>query len=473
MGRKMQEFSPLTDTVGMYACGPTVYNSAHIGNLRSYIFVDTLRRTLTSAGYPVNHVMNITDVGHLTSDADEGEDKMEKGARREGRSAFEIARHYEKEFLQNLSDLNILTPNTICRATEHILEQIALVQKLIDLDYTYETSDGIYFDTTRISDYGKLANLKEQQLQAGTRVDLGEKKNPHDFAVWKFSEKPGERQMEWDAFGKKGFPGWHIECSAMSMKYLGEQFDIHCGGIDHIPVHHTNEIAQSEAITGKKPWVNYWMHNEFLNIKSEKGADVAKMAKSGENFITLATLKEKNFDPLAYRYLLLQTHYRKQMVFSWEALESAQAGLANLYKEATKYIPPEYGEDDLKEFVEKAPTLSASLLTEEMFNDLNTPGVLSILQTSLKSNQTTAQKTNLILTADKLLGLNIFENAKNLIAKSKKSNFSPEVEKLTKLRTTARAEKNWAESDRLREEIKKLGFEVEDTPTGQNLSTVN
>ena len=460
MGRETQTFEPRTATVGMYACGPTVYNSAHIGNLRSYVFVDTLRRTLTSAGYSLNHVMNITDVGHLTSDADEGEDKMEKGARREGKSAFEIARHYEEEFLQNLVDLNILMPNTICRATEHIPEQIALVQKLIDLGYTYETKDGIYFDTTKISDYGKLANLKEQKLEAGMRVDLGEKKNPHDFAVWKFSEKPGERQMEWDAFDKKGFPGWHIECSAMSMKYLGEQFDIHCGGIDHIPVHHTNEIAQSEAATGKQPWVNYWLHNEFLNIKSSNVSEVAKMAKSGENFITLSTLKERNIDPLAFRYLLLQTHYRKQMVFSWESLKAAVNGLNNLRKSVLKNKQannkPEKNEQ--AEIVEK--------FWHEIYNDLNTAGALAIFIPAIEQNKID-YKT--ILELDEALGLDLghirpSESSDTIISETLKN--------LLDERATARSEKNWAESDRLRDEIKNHGFIVEDSAAGQKLSPV-
>ncbi|PIY93383.1 MAG: cysteine--tRNA ligase, partial [Candidatus Magasanikbacteria bacterium CG_4_10_14_0_8_um_filter_32_14] len=246
--KKIEEFKSISDKeVGLYTCGPTVYNYAHIGNLRTFVFEDILKRILKYNNYQVKHVMNITDVGHLTDDADTGEDKMEKGSRREGKTAWEIAEFYTKAFKKNLQELNIEPPTTWCKATDNIPEQIALVQTLIDKDFTYETSDGIYFDTTKLADYGKLANLQNQNLEAGARVEMGEKKNPHDFALWKFSKENEQKQMEWDAFGKKGFPGWHIECSAMSSKYLGHHFDIHCGGIDHIPVHHTNEIAQSEA----------------------------------------------------------------------------------------------------------------------------------------------------------------------------------------------------------------------------------
>ncbi|MBU2542036.1 cysteine--tRNA ligase, partial [Patescibacteria group bacterium] len=346
LSRKKEEFTPLkkglfkSKEVGLYTCGPTVYNYAHIGNLRSYVFEDILKRTLEYNKYKVKHVMNITDVGHLTSDADEGEDKMEKGAKREGKTAWEIAEFYTQAFKSNLHDLNIEEPNIWCKATDHIPEQIKLVQKLIEKGVTYETSDGIYFDTTKIDDYGKMANLKNQKLKAGERVDMGEKKNTTDFSLWKWSSRHSElhperptgsegslsspkRQMEWKAFGRMGFPGWHLECSAMATKYLGEQFDIHCGGIDHIPVHHTNEIAQSETATGKKPWVKYWLHNEFLNMANPSTGAQGKMAKSAGNFITLDTLKTHNINPLAYRYFLLQTHYRKQLSFSWEALEAA------------------------------------------------------------------------------------------------------------------------------------------------------
>ena len=441
---------PKNKTVGLYTCGPTVYNYAHIGNLRTYVFEDLLKRVLQYNNYEVNHVMNITDVGHLTSDADVGEDKMEKGAKREGKSAWDIAKFYTTKFKENLKDLNIEEPNIWCPATDHIPEQIALVQKLIDKGVTYTTTDGIYFDTTKIDDYGKLANLKNQKLQAGIRVDMGEKKNPQDFALWKFSPAGEKRQMEWEAFGRMGFPGWHIECSAMSMKYLGEQFAIHCGGIDHVSVHHTNEIAQSETATGIKPWVKFWMHGEFLNI-----ADT-KMAKAGENFITLDTLKEKNIDPLAYRFFLLQTHYRKVINFSWDALQGAQNGLNNLYKEALK-LKKEASTEDKN-------VLEAFL--KNINDDLAVSEALAFVWKSIEENKISFQT---LLQFDKIFGLQITTNVERL---EKETNFSipNDAQKLLDLRQQARDNKNWAESDKLREEIKNLGFDVEDTSQGQKLN---
>lgn len=456
LSRKKETFVPLHGkNVGLYTCGPTVYHFAHIGNLRTYIFEDILKRTLIANGYAVNHVMNITDVGHLTDDADAGEDKMEKGARREGKSAWDIAAFYTDAFKKDLMELNILPPDIWCKATDHIQEQIALVAALAQKGHTYETSDGIYFDTTTIDDYGKLAGLKSQRLKAGARVRMGEKKNPHDFALWKFTPNGQIRQMEWNAFGKKGFPGWHIECSAMSLKYLGDQFDIHCGGIDHVSVHHTNEIAQSEAATGRKPWVKYWLHGEFLVLGEEK------MAKSGENFITLQTLKEHGISPMAYRYFCLQTHYRKPLTFSWEALTAAQAGIENLYREASKYIPAHY----------PPPESSGASLTEALMeavnDDLNTPNALAFVWETLGRIHDPAAITSLLYDADKILGLNIFGAAgKNF---REETSIPDDVAALAKKRDTARKEKNWKDSDRLRDEIMAKGFTVEDTPTGSVL----
>ncbi|MBI4993115.1 MAG: cysteine--tRNA ligase [Candidatus Magasanikbacteria bacterium] len=454
--RKHVHFVPLKkNNAGLYTCGPTVYNYAHIGNLRSYVFEDVLKRVLKYNKYKVKHVMNITDVGHLTSDADEGEDKMEKGAKREGKTAWEIAKFYTKAFQQNLVDLNILAPDIWCRATDHITEQIKLVQKLIDKGVTYETSDGIYFDTTKIDDYGKLANLKTQNLKPGARVKLGEKKNPHDFALWKFTPTGQKRQMEWKAFEKMGFPGWHIECSAMSMKYLGKQFDIHCGGIDHIPVHHTNEIAQSETATGKKPWVKYWLHNEFVNMSNPSTGAQDKMSKSLSNFITLDTLKTKNISPLAYRYFLLQTHYRKQLSFSWEALEAAQNGLDRLYgivkswKDAPKIGCAEYEQKFL----------------DLVNNDLNTPEALALMWNLVKSDYPVSAKKRTLFKFDEVLGLGI----KTLKYKNIKTAIPDEVQKLLAARATARAGKDWKESDRLREEIREIGFQVVDSADGHGV----
>lgn len=445
--RTKEPFHPLHSTqVGVYTCGPTVYDYAHIGNLRTYIFEDILMRTLKHNGYTVNHVMNITDVGHLTDDADQGEDKMEKGSRREGKTAWEIAEFYTQAFLEDVEALNILPPDTMCKATDHIQEQINQIQTLADKGFTYETDDGIYFDTSKLEDYGKLAQLSKQQLMAGARVEMGDKKNPTDFALWKFS-KPGEqRQMEWFAFGKrKGFPGWHIECSAMSMKYLGEQFDIHCGGIDHVPVHHTNEIAQAEATTGKVPWVNIWMHGEFLLIND------GRMGKSEGNFITLRTLKEKGYDPLAYRYFLLQAHYRKQLNFTWDALDAAAEGFKKLRQKISNIDPHVQANHGLEQD-----------FFEAMNDDLNTPEALGILSKALKEKTISLQT---IIDFDKILGLDLHK-----IPEEQPVEIPADVQELLQMRAESRDEKDWARSDALRDEIARKGFIVKDTDSGQEIT---
>lgn len=444
--RKLELFEPLRgQSVGLYTCGPTVYNYAHIGNLRTYIFEDILRRALKYNGYKVNHVMNITDVGHLTDDGDSGEDKMEKGARREGKSAWEIAEFYTQTFKANLKDLNLLGPHIWCRATDHIKEQIAQVQTLMDKGFTYETNDGIYFDTIKLPDYGQLARLDKQSLKAGARVEMGEKKNPHDFALWKWSQPNENRQMEWEAFGRPGFPGWHIECSAMSMKYLGDQFDIHCGGVDHIPIHHTNEIAQAEAITGEKPWVKYWLHGEFLLIADPATSSESRMGKSEGNFITLQTIKDKGIEPLAYRYFVLQAHYRQQLNFTWEALAAAQTALRNL-RDHVQRIPKD---------AETMPEVEDRFL-RLVNDDLNIPRALGLLWEAIKARQLTLQT---VIHFDKVLGLNLHDPQTAKIPEP--------VRQLLAEREKARAEKNWAEGDRLREQVEKLGYKVEDTDTGQ------
>jgi len=425
--------------VGLYTCGPTVYNYAHIGNLRTYVFEDILTRVLRYNGYKVKHVMNITDVGHLTSDSDEGEDKMEKGSKREGKTAWEIAEFYTTAFKKDLSDLNITEPNIWCKATDHIKEQIKLIKKLEKRGFAYQTADGIYFDTSLLPDYGKMANLKNQDLRAGVRVDVGDKKNTTDFALWKFSPKLQKRQMEWESPWGMGFPGWHIECSAMSEKYLGQPFDIHCGGIDHIPVHHTNEIAQSEAANGKS-LANYWLHGEFLLIDSDK------MAKSGENFITMGTLKEKGFSPLAYRYFLLQTHYHKQLNFSWEALQAAQNGLQHLYNAASS----------LKEKYENKELENKFL--EAINNDLDTSAALALIWQALKE-KTIDLKT--LLKFDEVFGLKIKEGAKKI-----EEPLSEEIKTIIADRDSARRQKDWAKSDELRKILEDKGYKVEDAKGG-------
>lgn len=383
--------------------------------------------------------MNLTDVGHLTSDADEGEDKMEKGAQREGKSAWEIADFYIRTFEDDLRDLNILTPDIWCRATEHIKEQIALVEELERKGFTYRTSDGIYFNTARLPNYGRLANLPNQELRAGARVEMGEKINPTDFALWKFSPTNGKRQMEWKSPWGVGFPGWHIECSAMSTKYLGQPFDIHCGGIDHIPVHHTNEMAQSEAAAGR-PLANYWLHNEFLLVDNDK------MAKAGENFLTIKELKKQGQAPLSYRYFTLQTHYRKQLNFSFEALSAARSGLEHLY--------------ELARSLEKKKLPEDQVLEEKFLNaindDLNIPEALALIWEALKTRKISQTQ---LLKFDTVLGLKIKEQTKELKIPSK-------IKMLVEERDRARMEKNWAKSDELRREIENLGYKLKDTDKG-------
>ncbi|MFA1571862.1 cysteine--tRNA ligase [Vibrio tasmaniensis 1F-187] len=373
--------------VGLYACGPTVYDYAHVGNLRTYLFVDVLKRVLQINGYQVNHVMNITDVGHLVSDGDTGEDKMEKGARKQEKSAWDIATFFEDAFFTDLERLNILKPSITCRATDHIQEQISFIQSLEAKGYTYQTSDGIYFDTEKLPDYGKLARLDMEGLEAGIRVDMAEKKHPTDFALWKFTGEQ-KRQMEWTSPWGNGFPGWHIECSAMAEKYLGETFDIHIGGEDHIPIHHTNEIAQCQAKNGHVQ-ANFWLHGYFLNINNEK------ISKSGST-LRLESLIDKGYDPLAYRYLTLTSHYRSQLSFTWEGLNGAQKALRRLRKKITDM--PDGGNVD-NQF--KAEFLA------RINRDLNMPQALALLWEVTDSSIEPANKKATLLYFDQVFGLNL------------------------------------------------------------------
>src|SRR5574341_328049 len=342
--RTVRDFEPLhPPEVGLYTCGPTVYDYAHIGNLRTDVFEDILRRVLAFNGYRVKHVMNITDVGHLISDADTGEDKMEKGARRTGMSAWEIAALYTEAFRQDLAALNILEPHIWCRATDHIAEQIAFIECIEANGYTYQTSDGVYFDTSKQADYGALARLDLEGLQAGARIEMGEKRRPTDFALWKLSPPGQQRQMEWDSPWGVGFPGWHIECSAMAAKYLGEFFDIHCGGEDHIPVHHTNEIAQTQACHGTR-LANFWMHGYFLQMQSDEPEDAddgfKRMGKSEGNFLRLQTLIDRGYDPLVWRFFCLSAKYRHKLNFNWQALDGAATALNRLRMAAYEWGSP-------------------------------------------------------------------------------------------------------------------------------------
>ncbi|HUS49005.1 MAG TPA: cysteine--tRNA ligase [Candidatus Paceibacterota bacterium] len=444
--RKKEEFVPIKKAeVGIYTCGPTVYWYQHIGNLRSYIFSDILKRVLLYNGFKVKQVMNVTDVGHLTSDSDEGEDKIEKAAKREGKTAKQITEFYWKIFKEDFKKLNIIEPTIWCKATEHIKEQIELVKKLEKKGYTYKTSDGIYFNTSKLKDYGKLAGLKISGLEAGKRIDMREKRNKTDFALWKFSSEPGKRQQEYQSPWGIGFPGWHLECSAMSMKYLGENFDIHTGGEDHIQVHHTNEIAQSETATGKK-FVNYWLHGAFLTFKGEK------VSKSKGGLYTISELQEKSFEPLAYRYFVLTAHYKSQLNFDLEALENAQ----NSYERLKNIISEikddkKINKDYLAEF-EKA-----------INNDLDMPSALAILWKLVRDKKAQG-KIKAIKKIDEVFGLDLL--------KKEKISVPSEIKKLAEEREKARKGKDWKLADELREKIKTKGWKVDDTEEGHKIRKV-
>lgn len=446
LGRKKEVFKPIKKgKVGLYSCGPTVYLYQHIGNLRSYIFADVLKRVLVYDGYKVKQVMNVTDVGHLTSDADEGEDKMEKAAKKEGKKAQDIADYYWKTFRDDFKKLNISEPDVWCKATKHIKEQIDMVKKLEEKGFTYKTSDGIYFDTSKLKDYCELALLKKEGLQAGKRIDLGEKRNKTDFALWKFSEKPGSRQQEWDPkdFGADwpiGFPGWHIECSAMSSKYLGEQFDIHTGGEDHIPVHHTNEIAQSEATFGKKPWVRYWLHGAFLTSKGEK------ISKSKGGLYTIEELEEKGYHALDYRYFCFSAHYRTQLNFSLKNLDSAKNALQRL-----RNIIAEIKED------KKIDKKYLEMFEKAINDDLDMPKAVAVLW-ELVRDKGAEGKIKTIKEMDKVLGLDLLKKEKVKIPAS--------IQKLIDEREQARKDKDWNKADSIRTEIEKKGFVLEDSKDG-------
>ncbi len=449
--RNKEEFKPLSPPeVRLYTCGPTVYNYQHVGNYRTYVFEDALRRSLSFLGFRVRHTMNITDVGHLTSQADEGEDKVELEAARSGKSAWDIARFYTEAFLEDTRKLNIQPPDVLCKATDHIPEQIELVRRLEAKGFIYKASDGLYFDTSKFPSYGQLMGQAYQAgLMAGARVEANpEKRRPSDFAVWKFSPKDKKRQMEWDSPWGKGFPGWHIECSAMAMKYLGETLDIHCGGVDHIPIHHTNEIAQSEGATGK-PFVRFWLHGEFLLMNS------AKMAKSAGGFIRLADLQAKGYDPLDYRYLCLTAHYRKQLDFSFEALDAAKSALQKL-RARLQLLRREAKKPGCADELEKA----MQRFKERIADDLDMPGALAALWDALKDASLMPGSALAISEhADRVLGLKLLEGADGELP--------AELQALLERREMARKEKDFAASDALRKQLAEKGVIVEDTPSGQ------
>ncbi|HVY01150.1 MAG TPA: cysteine--tRNA ligase [Candidatus Nanoarchaeia archaeon] len=458
--RKKENFVSIKPgKVGLYTCGPTVYSRAHIGNMRAYIFADILRRTLEYAGYEVNHVMNITDVGHLTSDADEGEDKMAAAARKERATAWQVAERYTVQFFEDESKLNIKKPKVICKATDHIKEQIELIKKLEAKGYVYKTADGIYFNTSKFSHYGDLAKLDIKGLQAGSRIGMGDKQNKTDFALWKFSTAGEKRDMEWDSPWGKGFPGWHIECSAMSMKYLGDTFDIHTGGIDHIPIHHTNEIAQSECATGKH-FVNYWLHSDFLVM-----TDKEKMSKSLGNVINLGTLEEKKINPLAYRYLCLNSHYRKRLLFDEKILDSAVKAYNRFVEKISSFKDQNVSPANIEDLSSKGKSYLKEFKAA-IFDDLNTPNALASMWTMLRDTKLEdSEKYGLVKEFDKVLALGIDSISSN-------SQVPKEVEVLVKQREEFRKSKDWAGADGARKKITSLGYEVSDTPQGPKVKKI-
>ncbi len=450
LSRSKEVFTPIEDgKVRMYCCGPTVYNFQHIGNFRTFIFEDILRRTLDYNGFDVTHVMNITDVGHLVSDEDTGEDKMELSAKKTGKSVWDVSRFYTAEFLKDSSELNIISPTFLPKATDYIQDQIEMVKSLEIKGFTYKTSDGIYYDTSKIEDYGKLAKLDIKGLSKGHRVEFNsEKKNATDFALWKFSPENSNRQMEWESPWGKGFPGWHIECSAMSKKLLGDHFDILCGGIDHIPVHHSNELAQSEISNGEK-FVNYWIHGEFLLLNEEK------MSKSTGDFLTLKVLKNRGFTAMDYRYFLLNAHYKKKLKFSMEAMEGAKAGLANLKGKLNK-ITPENPDNTSNEIIE----FYRDKFLEKINDDLNMPEALAVAWELIKDESIEPWiRRATLLDLDKVLGLRLGEIDEAEV-------IPEEITSLANERLEAKKNKDFKRSDELRNTIKEKGYSVLDNASG-------
>lgn len=447
--KKKEIFKPIKKIVGIYDCGPTVYDYDHIGHAWKYTQNDFLRRVLEYNGYKTKHVMNITDVGHLTSDADTGEDKIEKSAKEKKKNVWEIANFYTKIFLENRKKLNLLEPHIICKATDHIPEMINLIKKLFQKGFVYQISDGVYFNIQKFPEYGKLSGNTLKKIKAGARIKINpEKKHPADFAVWKFSSENVKRQMEWDSPWGKGFPGWHIECSAMSMKYLGESFDIHTGGEDNIFPHHESEIAQSEAVSGKK-FVNFWFHVKFLKVEGRK------MSKSLKNFLTISDLEIKGFNPLALRYLFLTSHYRKPLNFTWQGLNSAENTLKKIHnffldlEKSSGKINKKYQEKFLK----------------SINDDLNMPKAVSVIFEVIKDKKIiNRDKKATLLDFDKVLGLGLKD--------IKHDSIPNEIKMLLEKRKKYRENKEWEKADEIREKIKKLGYQLEDIDNKQKIKKV-
>ncbi|MBI5614376.1 cysteine--tRNA ligase [Candidatus Gottesmanbacteria bacterium] len=467
--KKIESVTPsLPKEFTLYCCGPTVYDYAHIGNFRTYTMTDILVRVLRYEGNRVHYVMNITDVGHLVSDSDLGEDKLEKGSKREGKSAWDIAKFYTDAFLSDSAKINLVEPDLRPKPTDHIHEQVDMVKTLVEKGYGYVIDDGIYFDTSKSSDYGILTGQKRDELKEGARVEINDqKRNPTDFALWKFSYPKGRdfdpklddikkrRQMEWPSPWGLGFPGWHIECSAMSRKYLGDQIDIHTGGADLIPIHHTNEIVQSEAATGVHPFVRFWVHGQFMMVDNEK------MSKSKGNFYRLQDIVDKGFDPLALRYFYMTSHYRSFLNFTWTGLDAASKGLeqVHMFMRKVKAVKVLTRNELSNEKLVKIDTLRKKF-TNALENDLNMPQALAVIHETIKSNIPDGDKNDLILEFDEVLGLGLKDIAKNDTA------IPGEISELLKIHEQYRKNKDFKKSDEARKEIELKGFEVKDTPAG-------
>ena len=450
--KKKEKFEPInSNQVKMYSCGPTVYSYAHIGNFRTYIFVDSLRRVLKYNGLKMDHVMNITDVGHLTSDSDTGEDKMEKAARKEGKNPYEIAKYYTDVFMKDMTRLNIDMPEVVTKATDNIPQMLKMVQEIIDNGYGYETSTGIYFDVSKLDKYPVLSNNSVDGQEAGARIEVDpEKRNPYDFAIW--IKAPENHIMKWDSPWGKSYPGWHIECSAMGRRFLGENFDIHTGGVDHIPIHHENEIAQCKGSFGHNP-ANFWMHCEFLLV------DGGKMSKSLGNIYTLDELQEKGIEPLAYKLFCFSSHYRNKLNFTFEGAKSSQVSLNRLRQ----------GYENHKTGTQEVDDTIISDYEMRFHNaindDLNMPLAMGVVWEVVRCDTKSPKLAKLLLKFDTVLGLNIDQ-----MPKSDNKELPEEIQKLVELRKIARDNKNWAESDRLRDELQEKGYKVKDTKEGTEVS---
>ncbi|MCK6462647.1 MAG: cysteine--tRNA ligase [Candidatus Pacebacteria bacterium] len=459
--RKIEEFKPLhPPDVSFYSCGPTVYDYTHIGHLRTYINNDVLKRFLQYLGYKMKHVMNITDVGHLTGDGDEGEDKMEKGAAKKGATVWDLAKVYTDYFLYSIDALNIKRPDVFSNATGHIPEFIDLIKILEKKGFAYETKEAVYFDVSKFKNYGKLSGQKLAEKKIAVREEVHAdpgKKNPADFALWfKAVGRFKNHIMRWPSPWGDGFPGWHIECSAMCMKYLGDTVDVHAGGVDHIPVHHENEIAQSEAATGR-PFVKYWFHNEFLLVNGQK------MSKSLENFYTVDDIKKKNINPMALRLLFLQTHYRQIMNFTWESLSAAETALKKIKNAVAKLKEKAGVIVKMEDYTDAAKKLK-NKFTAALEDDLQAPQALAVLWEALKSDIYPTEKLSLILEFDQVLGLDLEK------AKEEKITVPPDILEMADEREKARKMKDFRKSDELRRLINQKGYDIEDTAKGPKIS---